>query len=201
MEKIEKILEINYPSFFNLKNFFESFDFNSHDLPKHKNNEFIFYDGISPKGNNVLVDIENTIIGLLKNQYVIDNMIESINYIRTIYNVKMMWLMTYPPKTRLNFHRDSNKNRHLVSFNDNERFFSYEAYSEDIMLGDNEMIINEKLIELKGDIDSFNQYFLQYDKSCRVSNLESNSVYVFGNTMHNFINDSDKLRVNLVFEV
>jgi hypothetical protein len=201
MEKIKKILEINHPSFNVLKDFFESFDFYSYDLPKCLNNQFIFYDGISPKQNEIVVDIENTIMGSLKNQFVIDNVIESIEYIKSIYNVKMMWLMTYPPKTRLNFHRDYGKNRQVVSFNNHERFFSYEAYSEDIMLGDHEMIINEKLKELKDDIDSFNQFFLQYDESCHISNLDSNSVYVFGNTMHSFINDSDKLRVNLVFEV
>ena len=200
MEKIEKILEINQPSFLNLKNFFESFDFNSHDLPKIINNEVIFYDGISPKENEVVVDIKNTIIGSLNNQFVIDNVVESVNYIKSIYNVKMMWLMTYPPKTWLNFHRDHGKNRHVVSFNHNDRFFSYEGYSNNMMIGDTEMIINEKLKSLKENINEFNDYFLQYDESCRISNLDSNCVYIFGNTIHNFINDSNQLRVNLVFE-
>lgn len=201
MEKIEKILEINQPSFLNLKNFFESFDFNSHDLPKIINNEVIFYDGVSPKQNEVVVDIKKTIIGSLNNQFVIDNLIESVNYIKSIYNVKMMWLMTYPPKTWLNFHRDHGKNRHVVSFNHNDRFFSYEGYSDNMMIGNCEMIINEKLKSLKENINEFNDYFLQYDESCRISNLDSNCVYIFGNTIHNFINDSNQLRVNLVFEV
>jgi hypothetical protein len=201
MEKIEKILEINQPSFLNLKNFFESFDFNSHGLPKIINNDFIFYDGVSPKGREVVVDIKNTIIGSINNQFVIDNVIESVNHIKSIYNVKMMWLMTYPPKTRLNFHRDHGKNRHVVSFNNNDRFFSYEGYSDNMMIGDTEMIINEKLKSLKENINEFNDYFLNYDESCRISNLDSNCVYIFGNTIHNFINDSNQLRVNLVFEV
>jgi hypothetical protein len=200
MEKIEKILEINQPSFLNLKNFFESFDFNSHDLPKIINNDCIFYDGISPKGNEVVIDVKNTIIGSLNNQYVIDNVIESVNHIKSIYNVKMMWLMTYPPKTWLKFHRDHGKNRHVVSFNHNDRFFSYEGYSDNMMSGDTEIIINEKLKSLKENINEFNDYFLQYDESCRISNLDSNCVYIFGNTIHNFINDSNQLRVNLVFE-
>ena len=200
MEKIEKILEINQPSFLNLKNFFESFDFNSHGLPKIINNDFIFYDGVSPKGSEVVVDIKNTIIGSINNQFVIDNVIESVNYIKSIYNVKMMWLMTYPPKTRLNFHRDHGKNRHVVSFNNNDRFFSYEGYSDNMMIGDTEMIIIEKLKSLKENINEFNDYFLNYDESCRISNLDSNCVYIFGNTIHNFINDSNQLRVNLVFE-
>jgi hypothetical protein len=197
MEKIEKILEINHSSFHNLKLFFESLDFNSYDLPKNINNDFIFYDGISPKGNESILNIENTLISSLKNQFIIDNIIESVNYIKSVYDVKMMWLMTYPPKTSISFHKDNNKNRHVVSFNDNDRFFSYEAN-----VGENPKIhLNTKLNELKDDIDSFNQYFLQYHKSCKITNLESNSVYVFGNTIHNFINDSNQLRVNLVFEV
>lgn len=200
MEKIEKILEINQPSFVNLKNFFESFDFNSYNLPKIINNDFIFYDGVSPKGSEVVVDIKNTIIGSLNNQFVIDNVVESVNYIKSIYNVKMMWLMTYPPKTWLNFHRDHGKNRHVVTFNNNDRFFSYEGYSNNMMIGDTEMIINEKLKSLKENINEFNDYFLNYDESCQISNLESNCVYIFGNTIHNFINDSNQLRVNLVFE-
>lgn len=200
MEKIEKILEINQPSFVNLKNFFESFDFNSYNLPKIINNDFIFYDGVSPKGSEVVVDIKNTIIGSLNNQFVIDNVAESVNYIKSIYNVKMMWLMTYPPKTWLNFHRDHGKNRHVVTFNNNDRFFSYEGYSNNMMIGDTEMIINEKLKSLKENINEFNDYFLNYDESCQISNLESNCVYIFGNTIHNFINDSNQLRVNLVFE-
>lgn len=201
MEKIKKILEINHPSFNVLKDFFESFDFYSHELPKEITNDFVYYDGVSPKDKEIVIDIDRTIIGYLNNQFVIDNVVESINYIKSIYNVKMMWLMAYPPKTRLNFHRDYGKNRQVISFNNNERFFSYEAYSEYVMLRDNELIINEKIKELEDDIDSFNQYFLQYDESCQISNLESNCVYVFGNTLHSFINDSDKLRVNLVFEI
>ena len=201
MDKIEKILEINHPSFLNLKKFFESFDFDSHDLPKNINNQLIIYDGVSPKGSEVLVKVENTIIASLKNQYIIDNIVECVNHIKSIYNIKMMWLMTYPPKTHLNFHRDHGKNRHVISFNENNRFFSYEGYSDYMMYGDTEMKINEKLKSLKDNIDEFNNYFLNYDESCQISNLDSNCVYVFGNTIHNFINDSNQMRVNLVFEV
>jgi len=201
MERIEKILKINHPSFVELKNFFESFNFYDSNLPNLINNEFIYYDGVSPKGGEIIVDIKNTIIGYLNNEILIENITESVNHIKDIYDVKMMWLMTYPPKTWLNFHRDHGKNRHVVSFNENKRFFSYEGYSDNMMVGDCEMVINEKLKSLKDNIDEFNDYFLNYDESCRISNLDSNCVYIFGNTIHNFINDSNQMRVNLVFEV
>jgi len=201
MEKIEKILEITHPSFNILKDFFESFDYGSVDLPKTISNDFVYYDGISPKQSEVVVNIEKTVIGSLNNKLLIENITKSVNHIKDIYNVKMMWLMTYPPKTWLNFHRDYGKNRHVVSFNNNKRFFSYEGYSDYMMNEDTETIINEKLKSLKDNIDQFNDYFLNYDESCRISNLDPNCVYVFGNTIHNFINDSNQLRVNLVFEV
>ena len=201
MEKIEKILEINHSSFNILKDFFESFDFYSHELPKGIGNDFVYYDEVSPKGNEVLRDIERTSIGLLNNQIVNDSLKESIEYLKSIYKIKMMWLMTYPPKTFLNFHKDHGKNRHVVSFNHNERFFSYECYPDVMKIRNTENIINQQLAEQKDNIDNFNGYFLQYDESCRISNLDTNCVYVFGNTIHNFINDSNQIRVNLVFEV
>jgi hypothetical protein len=201
MEKIEKILEIDHPSFHKLKDFFESFNFYNTNLPNLINNDFIYYDGVSPKGSEVVVDIKKTVIGSLNNKLLIENISECVDHIKSIYNVKMIWLMTYPPKTWLNFHRDHGKNRHVVSFNHNDRFFSYEGYSDNMMIGDTEMIINEKLKSLKDNIDEFNDYFLNYDSSCRISNLDPNCVYIFGNTIHNFINDSNQMRVNLVFEV
>jgi hypothetical protein len=201
MEKIKKILEISHPSFNILKDFFESFDYGSVDLPKTISNDFVYYDGVSPKNQEIVVDIERTLIGSLNNQIINDLLKESIEHLKSIYNIKMMWLMVYPPKTFLNFHRDHGKNRHLVSFNYNERFFSYEGYSNVMMFADTENIITQRLIEQKDNIDEFNKYFLQYDESCRISNLDTNCVYIFGNTIHNFLNDSDKLRVNLVFEV
>jgi hypothetical protein len=201
MEKIKKILEINHLSFNILKDFFESFDYSSVDLPNTINNDFVYYDGVSPKDKEVVIDIERTPIGSLNNKIINDSLNKSIEHLKSIYNIKMMWLMTYPPKTYVHFHRDHGKNRHLVSFNNHNRFFSYESYSDFIMSSETENIFNKKYQELKNNVDEFNEYFLQYDESCRICNLNSNSVYTFGNTVHSFINDSDKLRVNLVFEV
>ncbi len=201
MERIEKILDINHPSFIELKNFFESFNFNSLDLPKNISNDFIYYDGFSPKSREVVINVKDTVIGSLNNRRIVELINECVQFIKDKYNVKMIWLMTYPPKTFLKFHRDHGKNRHVVSFNHNNRFFSYEGYSDSMMDGNTENIINERLDLLKDNIDEFNEYFLQYEESCRISNLEPNCVYVFGDTIHNFINDSDQLRVNLVFEV
>ena len=51
------------------------------------------------------------------------------------------------------------------------------------------------------DIDSFNQYYLNLDSSCKIESLDKNTVYTFGDSVHNFVNDSNKLRVNFVFEL
>jgi len=201
MEKIEKILEINHTSFNILKDFFESFDYYSVDLPSNIYNDFVYYDGVSPKDKEIIKDIDLTPIGLLDNQLIIDSVKDSMEYLKSIYNVKMMWLMVYPPKTFLNFHKDHGKNRHVICFNHNKRFFSYEGSSETMLHLDSEKIMNEKLISLKDNIDDFNDYFLKYDESCVISNLDTNGVYTFGNTLHNFINDSNQMRVNLVFEI
>jgi hypothetical protein len=50
------------------------------------------------------------------------------------------------------------------------------------------------------DLDNFNEYFLSLGNS-KIINLEKNSVYTFGNTIHTFVNGSDKLRCAFVFEI
>ena len=121
---------------------------------------------------------------------------DSLNYIKSIYNIKILWLMIYPPKSRFFFNIDYEQNRHLLSFNENPRFFSYEC--DKIGIIDE---INEKLKNCNDDVDSFNQYYLNLDSSCKIESLDKNTVYTFGDSVHNFVNDSNKLRVNFVFEL
>jgi hypothetical protein len=47
----------------------------------------------------------------------------------------------------------------------------------------------------------FNEFFLNDSELNSVHNLKSGSVYSIGNSLHTFINNSNKVRVNLVFEV
>jgi hypothetical protein len=195
MEKIQKILEINHPSFDYVKNFFESLNFDDISFPKNIGNDFIYYDNVSPKSIEILVGVESTSLRYLQNDILIEKIKESVEYIKENFNVKLMWLMVYPPKTYIDFHVDNKKNRHLISFNKHERFFSYESNC------DKEFIYNQKYKENINNIDEFNSFFIKDDLSNEITNLESNSVYIFNNTLHCFYNDSNKLRVNLVFEV
>ena len=64
--------------------------------------------------------------------------------------------------------------------------------------------MKNKLAKLKNcndDVDSFNQNYLNLDSSCKIESLDKNTVYTFGDSVHNFVNDSNKLRVNFVFEL
>ena len=39
------------------------------------------------------------------------------------------------------------------------------------------------------------------DTDCKITTLEPNCVYTFGNTLHTFYNGSNTKRINLVFEI
>ena len=124
-----------------------------------------------------------------------------VDYLKTIYNIKYLWLMIYSPTSFLNFHWDNNKNRHIISLNYNERFFNYENNN---IVGDGQSkcnLYNEKLLEQKDNIDSFNEFFTNDSELSNIHVLDTKSVYVFGDSLHTFVNASDKLRSALVFEV
>lgn len=200
MEKIKKELEINHPSFNYLKNYFKN---NTIDLELFKvtTNEFIYHNKNYPCGSNLLIDINKSKINVLKDNSLIEKLQECVEYLSTVYELKFMWLMIYPPKTFLNFHKDHGKNRHVISFCDNERFFNYEVYDEKFLENDKEIELNQKLKSSIDNIDDFNNYYKNQHEDCKITILESNCVYTFGNTLHTFFNASDTIRVNLVFEI
>ena len=109
--------------------------------------------------------------------------------------------MVYSPQSNLSFHWDHGKNRHIISLNYNERFFNYENNN---IVGDGQSkcnLYNEKLLEQKDNIDSFNEFFTNDSELSNIHVLDTKSVYVFGDSLHTFVNASDKLRSALVFEV
>ena len=110
--------------------------------------------------------------------------------------------MVYSPTSFLNFHWDHGKNRHIISLNCNERFFNYENNNK-IRHGAQEKcdFYNKKLLEQKDNIDSFNEFFINDSELSSIHVLETKSVYVFGDSLHTFVNASDKLRSALVFEI
>ena len=197
MEKIQKILEINHPSFEWVSNFFKT---NSKET-NIQSNDFIYHNKNFSSGNNVLIDIEESRINLLNDKMLINKLKECVDFLTTQFEIKFMWLMVYPPKTYLSFHKDHGKNRHVVSFCENDRFFNYEAYDVRFFNHEKELELNKILKENIDNIDSFNEYFKNLHKSCKITKLEPNSVYTFGDTLHTFFNGSDTIRVNLVFEI
>jgi hypothetical protein len=195
MDIIKKELTINHPSFEKISNFLDSFETDEKSFTT-STNDTLFVDPSYNSGNNHIITIEKSTLFNFNNKELNGYFEESLNYIKSIYNIKILWLMIYPPKSHLFFHIDHEQNRHLLSFNENPRFFSYECDKIEIIDE-----INEKLKNCNDDIDSFNQYYLNLDPNCKIESLDKNTVYTFGDSVHNFVNDSDKLRVNFVFEL
>lgn len=200
MKKIEKILKINHPSFEWVTNFFKTtpIDVNHFNVTT---NDFIYHNCKFSKGNNVLINLEDSKINIFNNVNLIENLKYCIDFLNSKFELKFMWLMIYPPKTFLNFHKDHGKNRHVISFCENNRFFNYEVYDEKFLENNKEKELNDLLKLNINNIDAFNDFFKNQHEDCKITNLEPNSVYTFGNTLHTFFNGSDTIRVNLVFEI
>ena len=197
MNIIKKESTITHPSFEKISNFLDSFETNE-KLFRISTNDTLFVDSSYDPGVNHIVTIEKSTLFNFDNKELNGYFEDALNHIKSIYNIKILWLMTYPPKSHLFFHIDYEQNRHLLCFNENPRFFSYECGKNKM---DSIVDINEKLINCNGDIDSFNQYYLNLDSNCKIDSLDKNTVYGFGDSIHNFVNDSNKLRINFVFEL
>jgi hypothetical protein len=197
MEKIKKILEIKDENFFKITEFIDSFVFDETNFSV-TTNDTIFCDESYPINKNHLVPIEKSTIFNFHSEELNQYFINAVNYLKSNFKLKVLWLMIYPPKTKIHFHIDRGDKRHVITFNENPRFFSYEC---DEKHGGKIDTLNNKLTELLTNIDEFNNFFVNFSEDCKISTLEKNCVYTFGDTVHNFINDSDKLRVNFVFEL
>ena len=145
------------------------------------------------------MSIEKCELSKLKDKKILNYVEDIIEFLKTQYDARIIWLNIFPPNTKLNFHIDDHKNRHLLSLDENERYFNYE-YVVTESISDQEImrLLNNKLDV--DDLDNFNEYFLSLGNS-KIINLEKNSVYTFGNTIHTFVNGSDKLRCAFVFEI
>jgi hypothetical protein len=143
---------------------------------------------------------------------IINNVDEIVNYLKNNYNVKAIWITLFPPNTHIQFHFDASifltkddgsiftdKNRNVLTFNTNERFFTYENISLENKFNQSS-IYNTKLSEIT-NIDEFNEYFVN-EPNCEISNLEEGSIYSFGETIHSFYNGStNKVRAAIVFDI
>ncbi len=200
MDKIKKELEITHPSFEYIREHFKKNKPNL-DYFNVTSNEFIYHNFDYPRGQNYLIKIDDSKIKYFGDKLLVQKLKECIEHLNTIFQLKFVWLMVYPPKSFLNFHRDYGKNRHVVSFCENDRFFNYETSDNKFLENNREKELNDKFRESIDNIDDFNEYYKNLHESCFITTLESNCIYTFGNTLHTFFNGSDTVRVNLVFEI
>ena len=206
MNEIKKIMEIEHESLDYLSNFFDEFDYyNSNkdicQIGKIRN-DLIYYNPSASLRTYYHQPINTSIITQFGDKKLTSELIVFVDYLKSIYELKYLWLMVYTPKSHLNFHWDHGKNRHVISLNKHERFFNYENNTQ-IRHGAQNMseLYNEKLQSSKDDIDSFNEFFLNDTDLSTIHILDTKSVYVFGDSLHTFVNDSNKIRAALVFEI
>ena len=75
--------------------------------------------GVEAGPNEAIWEIPNTsIYGLYNDNAYKKNLEDAANHLIETQNISKMWLMLYSPKTKLKFHWDFFKNRHLVSLNE-----------------------------------------------------------------------------------
>jgi hypothetical protein len=143
---------------------------------------------------------------------IINNVEEIVNYLKNNYNVKAIWITLFPPNTHIQFHFDASifltkddgsiftdKNRNVLTFNTNERFFTYENVSLENKFNQSS-IYNTKLSEID-NIDEFNEYFVN-EPNCELSNLVEGSIYSFVETIHGFYKGStNKVRGAIFFDI
>ena len=206
MNEIKKIMEIEHDSLDYISDFFDNFDFyNSNKdvctVGKIRN-DLIYYNPLASIRTYYYQPINTSIITQFGDKKLVGELETFVDYLKTIYDLKYLWLMVYTPESKLNFHWDHGKNRHVISLNRNERFFNYENNIQ-LRHGSQNLCdsYNKKLEEQKGDIDSFNEFFLNDSDLSAIHILDTKSVYVFGNSLHTFVNDSNKIRSALVFEI
>lgn len=206
MNEIKKIMEIEHESLDYMSDFFDAFDFynsNKNICQEGKiRNDLIYYNPLASLRNNYYCPIEKSIIVDFKDNKLTEELKTFVDYLKTIYNIKYLWLMVYSPTSYLNFHWDHGKNRHIISLNRNERFFNYENNTKiHYNLQNLCDLYNEKFEQQKDNIDSFNDFFLNDSDLSTIHILDTKSVYVFGNSLHTFVNGSNKIRLALVFEI
>ena len=195
---IEKVADISHPSLDILKNYFENLDLDFNNFPPIHNITLYKKQGIERLQKNVVQDLNKTTIASFAPTYVLTEIKNFIEYLKSIYDIDIIWLMLYTPNSHLTFHIDIESNRHLINVFDNERFFNYECAEVN---PNNTEMYTQKMKEKINNIDEYNTFFLNYNPTKnKIKVIESGSVYVFNSSIHNFFNGSDKLRVNFVFE-
>lgn len=211
MDIITKIGELKTPSTERIKNYFT-------ELKYSESEQFsrcceLVYCGnqidLNPDIVKTKKDIDASFVSWYQNGILFDDIKQAIKEVVEKYNVTYLWIMVYPPKDRLIFHADNFSNRHSLTFNYDERFFNYEFnLGEDLINnipgnpGAHLQDFNDNFNSANDTLDEFNEYFINHHENCKITALEAQSIYTFGETIHSFANDTkDKVRFNFIFEI
>jgi len=198
MEGLKKIMDIKDVYLTKLINYYNSEDFKIKDFKNNSN--FIIYkngridnskyhDATNPKN---LVEISHTIK---------DDFLKFVSNLNEIFDIDILFYLIYVPKGEIKFHVDNGSNRHILPLNDDNKFYNYECLDEELYSHKKGEIYNKLRKDNLHDIESFNDFFIKDSNLNSIHNLKSGSVYTIGNSLHTFINGSNKNRVALVFEV
>ena len=197
MEGLKKIMDIKDVYLTKLINYYNSEDFKIKDFKNNSN--FIIYkngridnskyhNATNPKN---LVEISHTIK---------DDFLKFVSNLNEIFDIDILFYLIYVPKGEINFHVDYGSNRHILPLNDDNKFYNYECLL-DQNLHEKGEIYDKMRKDFPENLDEFNEFFLNDCELNSIHNLKSGSVYTIGNSLHTFINGSNKNRVALVFEV
>ena len=197
MEGLKEIMNIKDVYLTKLINYYNSEDFKIKDFKNNSN--FIIYkngridnskyhNATNPKN---LVEISHTIK---------DDFLKFVSNLNEIFDIDILFYLIYVPKGEINFHVDYGSNRHILPLNDDNKFYNYECLL-DQNLHEKGEIYNKMRKDFPENLDEFNEFFLNDCELNSIHNLKSGSVYTIGNSLHTFINGSNKNRVALVFEV
>jgi len=197
MEGLKKIMDIKDVYLTKLINYYNSEDFKIKDFKNNSN--FIIYkngridnskyhNATNPKN---LVEISHTIK---------DDFLKFVSNLNEIFDIDILFYLIYVPKGEINFHVDYGSNRHILPLNDDNKFYNYECLL-DQNLHEKGEIYDKMRKDFPENLDEFNEFFLNDCELNSIHNLKSGSVYTIGDSLHTFINGSNKNRAALVFEV
>jgi len=194
MEGLTKITDINDVYLTKVTDYYNSEDFQSKSFLNHSVNYIIYNRDPNFKKVYSLDSIREI------SYQVKDDLNNFIGNLKKLFNINILFYLEYTQKGEVNFHIDRGLNRYILPLNDDDKFYNYECLDEQ-KLNEKGEIYNKMRKDSPENFDEFNEFFLNDSELNSIHNLKSGSVYSIGNSLHTFINNSNKVRVNLVFEV
>jgi hypothetical protein len=203
MDVITKIGELKTSSTEKIKNYFTELNYS--ETEQFSRCCELVYCGhqfdLDPEIVKTAKDIDMSFISSYQSGILLEDVKQVIKELTEKFKITYLWVMAYPPKDKLSFHADNFSNRHSLTFNHDERFYNYEFMCE-LDPGLHIHGFNDNFNLDWKTLDDFNEYYLNHHENCKISSLDPESIYTFGETIHAFANDTkDKVRFNFIFEI